>query len=111
MSLDFQLIAEVEWGCDPCIFHANITHNVTPIAIAAGVYPHLWFPDDLEISSARELIRPLCDALKLLGDEPELFAKLNPVNGCGSVQSFTTFVEKVFCACCKNPDAKIKIWK
>jgi hypothetical protein len=105
MSLDVYLTAvrrtEVHWS--------NITHNLGAMAREAGIYMHLWRPDDIGISKAFELIGPLKDGLKILKRDPERFKKLNAENGWGTYEQFVPFVEEYLRACVDNPDAKVSI--
>ena len=55
MSLDITL-TEVK----PCeVYSTNITHNLGKLAEALGIYQHLWRPEELNITHARQLIHPL----------------------------------------------------
>jgi hypothetical protein len=38
-----------------CVYDANITHNLGAMAKAAGIYMHLWRPDEIGIKTASEL--------------------------------------------------------
>ena len=66
MSLDVHLSAvrttEVYW--------ANITHNLNSMADEAGIYKHLWRPEEIEITKAHELIEPLRTAIDAMKAEP-----------------------------------------
>src|SRR3990172_2778745 len=63
MSLDVTLRTE--------LYSANITHNLGKMAKEAGIYEHLWRPDELGIWNAGELILPLADGLAKLKADPE----------------------------------------
>lgn len=105
MSLDVYLEAvrptEVYW--------ANITHNLSAMAEEAGIYKHLWRPEELEITKAAQLIEPLKAGLALLKADPERFRKHNAVNGWGLYEHFVPFVEKYLAACVESPDADVRI--
>ena len=91
------------------VFNANITHNLTAMADAAGLYRVLWRPDELGITKACALIEPLrTGLLKLLGD-PAGFRALNPSNGWGTYESLVDFVTKYHAACLEHPDAVIGV--
>lgn len=90
------------------VFERNITHNMTKMAIEAGIYKHLWHPDELGVKTARELIVPLRDGLALLRSDPGRFRPYNPSNGWGSYAGLIEFVAGVLAGCEEFPDATIE---
>ena len=100
MSLDVRLKENV--------YSANITHNLGVMAKEAGIYQHLWRPEELHIWRAEELIEPLSMGLALLISDPERFKKLNSPNGWGMYEHFVPFVSKYLAACVANPDATVE---
>jgi hypothetical protein len=105
MSLDVYLTA-----IRPTIvFDYNITHNLNTMAEEAGIYKHLWRPDEIDISRAEQLIEPLRAGLDLLESDPERFKKFNPSNGWGNYDGLIRFVEAYLHACEENPDAEIRV--
>src|ERR1700690_72680 len=80
MSLDVCLMAVRPTA----LYSANITHNLNKMAEAAGIYQHLWHPDEIGIEKAAQLIEPLKEGLQLLESKPEHFQQFNPQNGWGS---------------------------
>ena len=107
MSLDVYL--EKMKMCD--VYEANITHNLNKMAKEAGIYQHLWRPEDLGIKEAWELIEPLEKALKDMEDRPGHDAKVNPENGWGSYDGLLMFIAKYINACEENPESLIRIWR
>ena len=105
MSLDVALMVmkptEVYW--------ANITHNLGQMAKEAGIYMHLWRPDELGLTQAGELIEPLRAGLALLKADPERFEKHNSPNGWGLYKNFVPFVENYLAACEETPGAAIYV--
>lgn len=93
------------------VYSANITHNLGEMAKEAGIYHHLWRPEEIEISKAIQLIEPLREGLHLLKIEPDRFKKLNPDNGWGSYGGLVEFVQNYLDACYENPDAEVEVWK
>jgi hypothetical protein len=91
------------------VFSANITHNLGKMADAAGIYQHLWRPEELGITKARDLIEPLRKGLALLLSDRPRFEKFNAPNGWGLYQNFVPWVEKYLCACEAYPDADIGV--
>ncbi len=104
MSLDVDLMALRPVS----VFSANITHNLTSMANAAGIYKELWHPEDLGITTAKDLIDPLETGLCILKADPEKFVKFNPPNGWGDYEGLVSFVTKYLTACRENPDAKVE---
>lgn len=105
MSLDVYLTA-----VRPTTVHSeNITHNLGRMAEEAGIYKQLWRPDEIGITTAKELIEPLAKGLELLKNEPERFTPLNPKNGWGDYENLVQFVTNYLHACRDNPDAEVSV--
>lgn len=105
MSLDVDLI-ELR---PTSIYSANITHNLNHMAEEAGIYKHLWRPEELGITKASELIQPLTEGLAALKSDPERFKKFNPANGWGDYGGLVRFVDEYLSACGANPDATLEV--
>jgi hypothetical protein len=91
------------------VYSANITHNLGAMAEAAGIYMHLWRPDELGITKARELIEPLRAGLERLKAEPQVFERHNAPNGWGLYMHFVPFVENYLRACEESPNADVRV--
>ena len=113
-------ITRAEWdekfpGCEPIIVVAegaevywrNITHNLNKMATEAGIYKYLWRPDEINITTAAQLIEPLTDGLALLESDPARFKKLNPPNGWGDYDGLVDFTRDYLAACQQYPAAEI----
>lgn len=105
MSLDVTLTRVQKTS----IFEQNITHNLGAMAKEAGIYMHLWRPDELGITKAGELILPLKKGLKLMKSNPKRFKSLNPKNGWGSYDRFVPWIERYIEACEDYPDADVEV--
>lgn len=105
MSLDVYLTAIRPTS----VFEANITHNMNRMAKEAGIYQHLWRPDEIGITKAAQLIEPLTAAVALMRTDPDRFCAFNPENGWGSYASFVPWVEDYLRACVEFPDADIRV--
>lgn len=92
-----------------CVYSRNITHNLNRMAEAAGIYKHLWRPDELGIFKAQSLIEPLRIGLALLKSDPERFMAFNPTNGWGDYGGLVEFVEEYLAACERYPDADLYV--
>jgi hypothetical protein len=91
------------------VYENNITHNLVPMAREAGLYQFIWRPDELNIRTAKTLIKPLGDGLDLLLAEPDRFKKFNAPNNWGTYSDFITFVSLYLTACSEYPDADIEV--
>lgn len=99
-----------EAGTDE-VFTANITHNLGNMADEAGIYECLWRPDELGITKAEALIKPLSEGLRKLKRDPERFIPLNPPNGWGCYEAFVPWVERYLIACITYPEAEVSVWR
>lgn len=123
MSLDVYLTGEeyeVECTCSECYdthkrktreqFHAaNITHNLGAMAGEAGIYRHLWRPEEIGVTKAKQLIEPLESGLLLLKSHRARFEKFNAPNGWGLYEHFVPFVERYLEACKDYPEALVSV--
>ena len=105
MSLDVQLsLPDGE-----CVFDANITHNMNTMAKEAGIYTPLWHPEELGITTAKELIEPLSVGLALLESDPERFKVFEPANKWGSYAGFVAWLDRLLVACILNPNTTFSV--
>jgi len=105
MSLDVALVAVRPTE----VYNQNITHNLGAMAAAAGIYMHLWRPEEINITTAEKLIEPLTVGLALLKSDPARFRKYDAPNGWGTYAHFVPFVEQYLEACREYPDATIHV--
>jgi hypothetical protein len=104
MSLDIDL-EEIK---PTSVFSANITHNLNKMADAAGIYYHVWRPEELGIERASDLITPLTDGIARLTADPAKFKAFNPNNGWGTYDGFVTWLQEYLQACIEHPTATIR---
>ena len=90
-------------------FTRNITHNLTEMADAAGIYKALWRPEEVDIYKAKDLIDPLREGLHKLKLDPDRFKKFNPPNKWGNYDGLVQFVESYLNACYEHPEAKVEV--
>jgi hypothetical protein len=91
------------------MYEANITHNLGRMAEAAGIYEHLWRPEEIGITKAFELIEPLTEGLQRLRDNPDHYKQFGPSNGWGSYDGLVDWVGRYLVACKDNPDGEIEV--
>lgn len=103
-----ELSAHHETG-DEQVYNASITHNVTRIADAAGIYQALWHPEEIGVTKAGQLIPLLAIGLANLRADPARFKALNPENGWGSYAGFVPWVARYLCACQDDPEAEVSV--
>ncbi len=113
MSLDVSLY-EVTYNAESEerrteVFSANVTHNLNKMAGEAGIYKHLWRPEELGLIKAWELVEPLEAGLKLMKDDPGRFKAFEPENGWGKYVNFVPWIEEYLQACRDNPNAFIAV--
>lgn len=105
MSLDVTLTAphgdEVYWS--------NITHNLNKMAREIGIYKELWYPDEIGITKASQLIEPLLAGLMEMVKRPTHFQQFNSPNGWGMYHNFLPWVSNYLEACINNPDADVSV--
>lgn len=104
MSLDVYL--SVVQSVD--VYSANITHNLNSMAKEAGIYEHLWHPEEIGITKASQLIDPLRLGLMLMKSDPERFKAFNAKNGWGLYENFVPWIERYLAACEENPEAEVR---
>lgn len=96
---------------DERVFDANITHNLNKMADAAGIYKHLWRPEEIGITHARQLIEPLRAGIAKMESDPEAYRAFNPPNGWGSYDVFIPWIRRYLEACEKYPEATVSVWR
>ena len=101
MSLDIYLMEPV--------YSANITHNLTTMAKAAGIYDQLWRPEDNGIWYAGNLIDPLREAIKAMESSPTYYKTFDSDNGWGTYEDFLPWLKELLDACEANPDARVEV--
>jgi hypothetical protein len=116
MSLDVYLHEKID-VCPHCgraaidedVFSANITHNLGEMAAEAGIYEHLWRPEEIGITTAGQLIGPLREGIGLMKSDPARFKKHDAPNGWGTYEVFVPWIEKYLAACEAHPCATIGV--
>jgi len=94
----------------PCtIWAIGITHNLTAMAEAAGLYECMWRPDEIGITLANQMIEPLRGGIAVLKQDKEKLEQLNPENGFGSYEILLSVAKRYLAACEENPNAEVEV--
>ncbi len=123
MSLDVYLYGPeetIECVCDtcehrhsrvvsPCLYSANITHNLGRMAAEAGVYGACWRPDEHGITTAAQVAEVLRPGIALLLSDPDGFAAFDAPNGWGRYFNFVPWLERYLAACDEHPTARVEV--
>ena len=110
------------------VFNYNITHNLTKMANACGLYEALWRPHLLKSnwiemqdydkeykfetdnpSEAWEIITKLKEGIEELKSNPEKYKKYNPDNGWGSYEGLVEFLINYLEACHNYPESVVEV--
>lgn len=102
-------VSTINPGDGGAVYSANITHNLGRMAREAGIYQHLWRPEEIDITTAAQLIEPLAAGLALLKSDPPRFKAFNAANGWGLYEHFVPFVEAYLDACRIYPNAIVSV--
>ncbi len=110
MSLDIALYHIPVYECRVTIvYEGNLTHNLTDMAEAAGLYHPLWRPR-AECSMhvrAKHITEALGKGLANLLEDPNKYIAMNPSNGWGSYGGLVEVAAGYLAACEEYPDAFI----
>ena len=90
-------------------YSANITHNLAPMAEEAGIYLHLWRPEEIGIRTAAQMIEPLRAGLALMRAEPDRFRAFDAPNRWGTYEDFVPWIERYHVACEAWPDSELRV--
>ena len=93
---------------DAKLADVHLTHNLTKMADAVGLYEVLWKPDEIGITMASQMIPFLEKGIKELRESPEHYKTFNAPNGWGTYEDFVRFCDSVLHWCNKYPDAVIE---
>lgn len=90
------------------LYHANITSNLRQMATAVQLYECLWRPDEIDITHAHQLIKPLQNGLNTLLSNKNSLEIFNDKDGWGTHEQLCDFVYSYLKACYRYPDALVK---
>ena len=93
----------------PCtIWAIGITHNLTAMAEAAGLYECMWRPEEICITLASQMIHPLRCGIAVMEQHKEKLEKLNPENGFGNYEFLLSVAQRYLAACEEHPNATVE---
>lgn len=104
MSLDVALL-----DGDEVLFDANITHNLTSMADAAGIYKAVWRPEECGLESAGQVADAISAGVLDMIRRPAHYEQFNPPNGWGSYERFVFWLVEYLVACSRWPNATISV--
>lgn len=87
----------------------NITHNLNQMAAEAGIYQHVWRPEEMGINTAGELVEPLRNGIALMESDPDRFSAFDAPNGWGLYVNFVPWLRQYLKACEANPSALVRV--
>jgi hypothetical protein len=90
-------------------YSANVTHNLGSMAREAGIYMHLWRPEEIGITKAGQLVEPLRAGLEKMRADPEHFRTFDAENKWGTYDQFLPWVERYLAACEEFPEADVSV--
>ncbi len=91
------------------LYEANVTHNLTRMARAAGIYEVCWRPEEIGATKAKDIIEPLAAGVAWLERNPGEASLHNPSNGWGNYDGFLMWVRRYLDACLEHPEADIRV--
>lgn len=84
-----------------------ITNNLNLLAEQVGLYPYLWTPTQVAVTTASQLVQPLNDALALIDEKREALRVYEPPNKYGTVESLERIASSMLAICNEFGDASI----
>lgn len=122
MSLDISLTGEKCLNACTCscghvhqkeeievLYSTNITHNLRQMAEEAGIYKAVWYPEEVGITKAGQIVELLKTGIGLMMSDPERFKKHNAPNGWGTYDNFLPWLQEYLIACQNYPDTDISV--
>ena len=91
------------------VYEDNITHNLTKMAEALGVYKAIWHPEEVGIKYAKDLGTILEHKYIELLSNSKKYKQYNATNGWGMYENFCRFINELLIACKEHPDAEIEV--
>lgn len=93
------------------VYCANITHNLSQMASASGIYDLLWNPIESGYKKAEDIAYKLDVGIQELKSNPNKYKEFDSPNGWGTYKQFLPWLDEYLDALKENPDALITISK
>ncbi|MDT0211208.1 hypothetical protein [Curtobacterium sp. BRD11] len=106
MSYDIDLIVDHGDGYQTNVFEANITYNLRPMLVEAGLKDSLHSLNGLTAESAAPLIG---DVWRELYRRPDHYRQWDSPNGWGLHKNLVPWMKRLYIACRTHPRAIIQI--
>lgn len=90
------------------VWEGNITHNLTAMAEAAGLYKVLWRPDENGFTKGSDCIQTLEIGIQKLLNESSKMKMHNPKNGWGDYEGLLEFAKRFLHECKEHPEATVR---
>lgn len=90
-------------------YSANITHNLSKMADAAGIYYAVWRPEEIGAKFAKDISPIIEKGLVELITNPSKYRAYNPSNNWGSYEKLVIWVADYLEALKLNPESEIKV--
>lgn len=91
------------------VYEANITHNLTTMADALGMYQAIWRPEEIGIERAGQVIPYLEKGISEMAIYREKYMQYEAENGWGTYAVFLPWLQDYLHACRKYPLSSIEI--
>lgn len=105
MGLDIEL-KEVK-HCT--VWAIGITHDLTAMAEAAGLYECMWRPKECGITIASQMIEPLEKGINAMIENKVWLKTMNPENWLESYDTLFSVAQRYLAACVENHNAKVEV--
>lgn len=86
------------------VYSQSITHNMTKMAKKAGIFQVLWRQEETGLTKAKDLMKPLEEAIKKMKKKPKMYKGLESPCGYGTYENFLQWMEKLLEVCSRYPD-------
>lgn len=105
MSLSVYLYEDLNFEEE--LYWANITHNLSDMAEAAGIYQALWRPDEINAKQAKDILDIILNGFCKLLKNPDEYRKLEASNGWGTYENFIDWIFRYIKALSEYPESYI----
>jgi hypothetical protein len=107
MSYDIHLVVDHGDGYRTTVFSANMTHNVRPMLVAAGLDDSLWILDGKTAGEVSDLMSDVFRRLRR--DDGRFISEREASNGWGTHKQLVPWVKSLYTAIRTHPRAIIRV--